>query len=170
MPNRNAPRPIYLVNEKARRLAQEQLAREPADGTRKVQFSGAKDKSTRQRGLQWIWYGDVVKSGIGGVDEESEQDLHLASKARWCLPIEIRDDDNFAEVYLAFHNRWHGTPLWEAKFIWFVDRVVSTEDLNQAQMAEYLTAFRDHYGLDLGVDLTDPDARGWANLLQQEER
>ena len=167
--NRNNPKPIFLVDGKARQLARDQLDREPVDGTRKVTFAGAKDKSTRQRGLQWMWYGDVVKSGIGGEAEADKIELHLSSKARWCLPIEIRDDDNFAEVYLSFHQRWHRTAYWEAKFRWFCERVVSTEDLNQAQMAEYLTAFLDHYSYDLGVELTDPDERGWANLLEQNK-
>lgn len=168
MPTRNAPRPIYLVNENARQKALRQLRAEPVDGTRKVTFSGAKDKSTRQRGLQWIWYGDVVEAGIGGVEEADKNSLHIKAKAMFCLPIQIRDDDNFAEIYLALHNRWHHREEWESKFYWFCDRVVSTEDLNQAQMAEFLTEFKNHYGYELGVELTDPDERGWANLLEQK--
>lgn len=164
--NKNTPRPIYLVDDRAKRKALKQLEAEPVDGTRKVTFSGAKDKSTRQRGLQWIWYGDVTKSGIGGADEATENLVHRKSKAVWCLPILIRDDDNFADLWLQFYRRWQNTSEWEAKFEWFIDHHVSTEKLNQAQMAEYLTKFRDHYGFDLGVELTDPDERGWKNLLE----
>lgn len=160
-------KPIYLVDERARNLVAKQLSLEPADGTRKVTFSNAKDKSARQRGLQWIWYGDVVKSGLGGESEADKNELHLASKARWCLPIEIRDDDNFAEIYLDFHRRWHMQPEWEEKFRWFCDKVVSTEDLDQSQMAEYLTEFKNHYGYEIGVELTDPDNMGWKNLLEE---
>lgn len=163
--NKNCPRPIYLVDERARQAVRRQLEAEPVNGTRKVTFSGAKDKSSRQRGLQWIWYNDVVKSGLGGVDESDTKNLHRKAKALWCLPLQISGDDNFAEIYLDFHRRWHTQPEWEEKFDWFIDNVVSTEKLNQAQMAEYLTAFKDYYGHEVGVNLTDPDEYGWRNLL-----
>lgn len=166
MPNRKSPKPIYLVDGKAKAKAIAAVENLEADGTWKVTIAGAKDKSARQRGLQWLWYGDVVKSGIGGAEESEKEDLHIKAKALWCLPIQIRDDDNFASMYLLFHDRWHSTPMWDAKFYWFCDKIVSTEDLNQAQMAEFLTEFKNHYGYDLGVELTDPDSRGWANLLE----
>lgn len=166
MSNRKSPKPIYLVDARAKLKAIAQIDNLPVDGTYKVTIAGARDKSARQRGLQWMWYDDVVESGIGGQDESTKDRVHLKAKALWCLPIQIRDDEDFAEMYLDFHRRWHKRPEWEHKFEWFVERVVSTEDLNQAQMAEFLTSFKDHYGYELGVELTDPDARGWANLLE----
>lgn len=166
MRGRKAPNAIYIVSNNARKHAINKVSEIPTDGSMKVTISGAKDKSTRQRGLQWMWYTDVVESGIGGQDEAAKDELHVKAKALFCLPIQIRDDDNFAGMYMDFHNRWHGMPQWDAKFWWFCDRVVSTEDLNQAQMAEFLTDFKNYYGYELGIELTDPEARGWANLLE----
>jgi hypothetical protein len=166
MQNRKAPKAIFLVDERARKTAMGQLMDLPADGSMKVVFSGAKDKSTRQRGLQWLWYGDVVKSGIGGRDEETENRLHLTAKYRWCLPIQVRDDDYFAALWLSYYEANKHDPR---KLEWFVDHHVSTEDLNQAQMAEYLTNFQNYYALELGVNLTDPEEKGWRNLLTYEK-
>jgi len=162
MQNRKAPKPIFLVDEKARKEAMSQLMDLPADGSMKVVYSGAKDKSARQRGLQWLWYSDVIKSGVGGHNEESEDRLHLASKYRWALPILVRDDDYFAALWLNYFEANEHDPK---KLEWFVASHVSTEALNQAQMAEYLTNFQNHYAHDLGVNLSDPDERGWRNLL-----
>ena len=77
---------IYLVNEAAKRSAINLVMDQPIDGTQKITVSGAGTKSARQRGLQWMWYTDVVKSGLGGTDEADEKRLHLVSKFRWCLP------------------------------------------------------------------------------------
>lgn len=164
--NRKSPRPIYLTSEGARKAALRAVSQSPVDGSLKVTISGAKGKSARQRGLQWLWYGDVVKAGIGGHDESHKDLLHRASKARWALPLLIRDDDHFADMYLMFHEKWSTHNHWDVKFRWFVENHVSTEKLNQAQMAEFLTAFRDWYGFELGVNLTDPEERGWKNLLE----
>ena len=156
-------KPIYLVDQRAKKLALSQLMDDPADGTTKVVFSAAKDKSARQRGLQFIWYGDVIKAGVGGLTEGDVKRLHLASKYRWCLVIQIRDDEDFAALWLDYWGRWEGNP---AKLEWFVDRFVSTEALNQSQMAEYLTEFQRHYADNIGVNLSDPNEYGWRNLLE----
>ena len=150
-------KPTYLVNEAARRKVINQLLDEPIDGTRKVTITNVGTKSSKQRGLQWIWYADVVKSGVGGRDEASEKRLHLVSKYRWCLPIQIRDDNMFADLWLEYYQRHCKKTNASAYFEWFVDKHVSTEALDNSQMAEYLTKFRDHYALELGVNLSDPD-------------
>ena len=159
-------KPIFLVDERALQTARVALRDAPLDGTVKVTFSSAKDKSARQRGLQYIWYGDVVRSGVGGQNESSEERLHLASKYRWALPILIRDDDYFAELWLNYFEANQNDPK---KLEWFVAHHVSTEALDQSQMAEYLHKFQDYYAHDLGVNLTDPDERGWRNLLLEEK-
>lgn len=168
--NRKAPKPIYLVNENAKEMALKALQSTPADGKWKVAISGSQGKSARQLGLQWLWYGDVVKSGIGGLDESHKDSLHIKAKAMFCLPIQIRDDDMFASMFLDFTRRWKESGEWDDKFRWFCDNVVSTQALNQAQMAEFLTDFKNYYGYELGVELTDPDSRGWANLLEYQRQ
>ena len=156
-------KPIYLVDDRAKEAAIVQLMQIPADGTVKVVFSNSKDKSSRQRGLQWRWYTDVVKAGVGGTDQASEARLHLVSKYMWCLPIQIRDDDHFADLWMNYYNR-HTNDA--AALEWFVDNHCSTEALDTSQMAEYLTKFQEYYAFPpYSVNLTDPDELGWRNLL-----
>lgn len=155
-----------IVDGQIRKNVINDIMDRPADGTIQVTISQVATKSARQRGLQHIWYSDVVKSGIGGEHESAEDLLDLACKYKWCLPILIQGDGNFAEVYLGYCKKYKENPK---KMLWFVEEFVHTEKLSNNEMARYLTAFRDYYGIDLGVNLTDPDEKGWANLLEQIE-
>ena len=154
-----------LVNGEVRKNVINDLMDRPIDGTVQVVISGVATKSARQRGLQHIWYGDVVKSGLGGEHESGEDLLDLACKYKWCLPLLIIGDGNFAEVYNGYSKKYKEN---SDKMLWFVKQFVHTEHLSNNQMASYLTSFRDYYDL-MGVNLTDPDEKGWANLLEQVE-
>ena len=155
---------IYtIVNKKVQQAALVDMLDRPMDGTVQVTISGVATKSARQRGLQHIWYNDVVKSGLGGEHESAEDLLDWACKYKWCLPLMIQGDENFAEVYLGYSKKYKMDP---DKMKWFVKQFVHTEYLSNNEMATYLTKFRDHYDL-MGVNLTDPDEKGWANLLEQ---
>lgn len=126
------------------------------NGKFKVTISDAGSKSVRQRGLQWIWYDDVVKAGIGGQYEDTKEGVHLLSKYRWYLPILQRDSEDFAALYELWYEKYGKD---KERMLWFVDTQVSTEDLDVSQMAEYLTSFQQHYSRH-GVTLTDPAFRG----------
>lgn len=123
----------------------------PSDGKVKVVISNAGDKSARQRGLQWKWYTETALAGIGGRHEDTKNGVHLVSKWRWALPILIRDDEFFAEIYLAWHEKYADD---EERMLWFVDTQVHTERMSTSQMAEFLTDYERHYGAR--VNLTDP--------------
>ena len=151
-----------LVNGQVRKNVMNRLVDLPSDGTIEVVIQKVGTKSARQRGLQHIWYDDVVKSGLGGEYESGKDILDLACKYRWALPILVRDDTFFAEMYLAYSNAWKQDP---ERMKWWVKQNVHTEALSQNQMAEYLTLFKDHY-VEMGVNLTDPEQRGWDNLLE----
>jgi hypothetical protein len=155
-----------LVNGQIRKNVINDLMDRPVDGTIMVTISGVADKSARQRGLQHIWYADVVKSGLGGEHESSEDLLDWACKYKWCLPLLIIGDGNFAEVYNGYAKKYKADP---EKMKWFVKQFVHTEQLSNNQMAQYLTKFRDHYDM-MGVNLSDPDEKGWKNLLDQVEQ
>lgn len=122
------------------------------NGKIKVVFSNAGSKSSKQRGLQWTWYNDVAKAGIGGAREDTDNGVHLVSKYRWALPILQRDDNDFSDLYDLWFNKYENDP---ERLEWFVDTQVSTEGFSTSQMAEYLTNFQQHY-LKHGVNLTDP--------------
>jgi hypothetical protein len=129
------------------------------DGKFKVVISNAGDKSSKQRGLQWIWNNDVSKSGIGGEHEETPGGVHIVSKFRFALPILIRDDDFFADLWQGWYEKHQYD---KEALMYFVEHHVSTEVFSVSQMAEYLTNFKNHY-IKHGVNLTAPEFRGLLN-------
>lgn len=122
------------------------------DGKIKVVISDAGSKSVRQRGLQWLWYTEVAAAGVGGRLESTKDGVHLYSKWRWAIPILIRDDEFFGEIFAAWKQKWGSDP---ERMEWFVDNQVHTESMSTSQVAELLTEFERHYRPM--VNLTNPD-------------
>ena len=122
------------------------------DGKTKVTISDVGAKKPRQRGLQWIWYGDAANSGIGGEHEDTTNGVDLVSKYRWAIPILERDDELFSEIYCHFVKHYGADKV---KMMQFVKDWVHTEKFSSSQMAEYLTNFQRYY-VEKGVNLTDP--------------
>ena len=146
---------FILINPAIRENAIKRIMELPFDGKAKITISDAGSKSVRQRGLQWIWYTDVAKAGIGGRHEDTKNGVHLLSKYRWAIPILVRDDPFFADLYKAYSIAFKDKP---ERMEWFVESQVHTEAFNTSQMAEFLTDFQRHYG---GLcNLTDPQDRG----------
>lgn len=124
------------------------------DGKTKVSISPSGSKSAKQRGLQWKWNSEVAKAGIGGKHEDTAEGVALVAKWKWAVPILIRDDDFFADLFTIYRNKWNNDP---DRMRYFVDVYVHTEQFNTSQMAEFLTEFQNHYSQF--VKLTDPDER-----------
>lgn len=124
-----------------------------ADGKTQVTIQNAGDKSSRQRGLQWLWNTDVALSGMGGEFEDTKENVHLVSKYRWAIPILCRDDTNFGDIYAGFIKEHGKDP---ERMRWFVDVMVHTEKFNTSQMAEFLTDYQRYY-LERGFPLRDPE-------------
>jgi len=144
-----------LISSEVRANLISRICELSVDGKIKVIISDAGSKSVKQRGLQWKWYTEVSMAGIGGKHEESKDGVHLVSKYRWAVPILIRDDELFADLYSAWKEK-HGAD--EEAMRWFIDIQISTEKFNTTQMAEYLTDFEKHYRPL--VALTDPKEMG----------
>jgi hypothetical protein len=123
----------------------------PTDGKTKVTIGPSGTKSARQRGLQYIWYKEISKAGIGGKHEDTVEGVALVVKYRWVIPILCRDDEFFSDLYAMYKNKWKNDPL---RMRFFVDTQVHTESLNTSQMAEVLTEIQNHYSPL--VNLTDP--------------
>lgn len=147
---------FFLTSLDAMRLANDYLLQVILDGKVKVTFSDAGTKSDKQRGLQWKWYGDVARAGIGGKHEDTANGVHLLSKYRWAVPIFLRDDTAFAGLYEVFMTKYEGN---QEMISYFVEHHVSTEKFSVSQTAEFLKCFHDHYGR-IGVNLTIPAFRG----------
>lgn len=124
------------------------------DGSMKVEISESKSKSARQRGLQWTWYAEVAKSGIGRHDDKELIDID--SKWQFGRPIMLRDDEFFCDLWPLIQDRYNDDPdrLREA-----VAFSIHTERFSTSQMAEFLTEF-ERYWRPKGVDLTIPQDKG----------
>lgn len=122
------------------------------DGKTKVSISASGSKSAKQRGLQWKWFTEVSQAGIGGKHEDTKEGVALVAKWRWAIPILIRDDEFFADLFAAYRDKWGSD---EAHMRYFVDVYVHTEQFNTSQMSEFLNDFQNHYGQV--VNLTIPD-------------
>lgn len=149
----------YITDHKVvDRVVQRVLDIKPEDKL-KVTISNEGTKSAKQRGLQWIWYEDISKAGIGGKHEDCKSGVHLVCKFRYAVPIMQREDEFFAALYRGWLSKHKGD---ETAILWFVDNHVSTEDFTVSQMAEYLTDMQRYY-LSKGVNLTAPQFRGLLN-------
>lgn len=147
---------FFLVSDAVRATAIQRILEMPVDGNFKVTVASAGGKSSRQRGLQWMWYTNVADSGMGGRHEETKDSVHLFSKYKFGLPIMLRDDEFSAGLYNAWFDKYGEDP---ERMAWFVEHHVHTEKFNVAQMAEYLTEFQ-HYYSSRDVPLANPDDMG----------
>jgi len=134
-----------------------------------VTISATGSKSARQRGLQHIWYDDIVMSGLGGLHEHNEAILDVYCKYRWGIriltaePIGPNENDYLTDSYLAYAKYNSDDP---EKMMWWTNQNIHTEAMNTSQMARFLTCIKEYYAIDIGVNLTDPDMRGWGGLLE----
>ncbi len=143
-----------LISHEVRKNLINRILDIDCDGKTKVTISDTGTKSQKQRGLQWRWYSEVAKSGIGRYDDKDK--MHLQSKHRWALPILLRDDDFFADLYQMYQMKYS---MDNERMKYFIDTQVHTEKFSTSQMAEYLTEFQ-HYWLSAGVCLTNPGDYG----------
>ena len=65
-------------NNDRQSVLQEISALDIAETYWRITIADSMSKSTRQRGLQWKWYGEVANSGIGAND--IKEDVHILSK------------------------------------------------------------------------------------------
>ena len=163
---------FVLVNADIQRNFIHRMRQLPCDGSITAVLQRTGSKSARQRGLQHIWYSDVVKSGLGGYYESDEDILDIYAKYRWGLRILVTEEIG-PNVNGYLSDAWMGY-LKENKndserMMWWVSMNVHTEDMSQNQMAQFLTEFQNYYGYEIGVELTDPISKGWENLLEQAE-
>jgi hypothetical protein len=159
---------FILINEAVKKTFLLELYTKPLDGSVTVTMSPTGSKSARQRGLQHIWYNDIVMSGLGGEHEANEDIIDVFCKYKWGIRIltseqtGVNDDDYLTDAYLAYHEKNGKDP---GKMMWWVAQNIHTEDMSQSQMAQFLTKIKEHYD-EMGVNLTDPDARGWEGLME----
>lgn len=142
---------FILLNEFIRDNVIAQINKIELNGKIMVTIHNAGDRSVKQNSLLWLWHTAVANSGKGSYD--TKEAVHRASKLRWIIPILIRDDPRFAELYAAYRGLY-GSDV--DRMNWFVDEEVSTTKLTTHQMAEFLTDYQRQYA-EHGIYLPDPD-------------
>jgi hypothetical protein len=125
----------------------------------KIVISGVGTKSSRQRGLQWMWYEDIANSGKGGKHCDTKEGVHLVCKYRFAVPIFIRDDDFFSDLWEGWRRRCDTMENKEERMLYFVDQHVSTEKMSVSQTAEYLTDIQRDC-INKQIELREPQFRG----------
>jgi len=142
---------FMLVNESIKVNACLRIKDIVADGKTMVTIHNSGNRSVKQNSLLWLWHTFVANSGKGSYD--TKEAVHRSVKKRWVIPILIRDDPNFADLYRIWKQLYGGNM---DRMNWFVDNMVSTATLDTNQMAEVLTDYQRYY-LEHEMPLPDPD-------------
>ncbi len=165
-------RKYCIINAQVRNTFLRDFHSLPSDGSTSVVISATGSKSARQRGLQHIWYDDIVMSGLGGEHESTPEKLDLYCKYRWGISILVSVeigpnlDGHLGDCFMEYSRAHKSSP---EKMIWWTMQNIHTEDMDNNQMAQFLTKIQDYYGHEVGVNLTDPAQRGWDSLLKVAE-
>ena len=152
------PEIIWIGSQGAKQRAIKRINEIEINGSISVKIADSRNKSSQARGLQWMWSTEVAESGIGQYD--TKIGVHRAAKWKWAVPILIRDDEDFCDLWPEL-LRIYGKDSNKMKYI--VDHFVSTEGEGFA-IGEYLTDF-ERFWRGHGVALTIPDdgLLDWAN-------
>lgn len=165
-------RKYCIINAAVRQLFLRDFHSAPTDGSVSITISATGSKSARQRGLQHIWYHDIIMSGLGGTHESTEESLDLFCKYKWGIQIltvdEIgpNEDGHLGDAFVEYSLKHKSDPK---RMMWWTRQNIHTESMDNNQMAQFLTRIQEHYAHEMGVNLTDPDARGWDSLLKIAE-
>jgi len=142
---------FILVNEAVKLNACLRIKNIVADGKIMVTIHNAGDRSVKQNSYLWVCHTFVANSGKGSHD--TKEAVHRYVKKRWVIPILVRDDPIFAELYKIW-KQLYGSDI--DRINWFVDNQVSTSVISTHQMAEVLTDYTRYYA-EHEMPLPDPD-------------
>ena len=119
----------------------------PEDGSMMVKIvSTTKKRSDAQNKLMWLW-----NTQVGKEYGDTKDGIHLDCKERFAVPILIRDDEAFADVWGEVENL--RSPDIKRKFI---DKCVSTSNFSTKQFTEYLKEY-EHYWEANNIQLPHPE-------------
>lgn len=110
------------------------------DGYKTEIMTGSKDRiADAQRRLYWAWLTDMSKTKVEAVSGRTKEEYHWEMKERFLIPIFVRDDSEFAEMYSLYSRLTIGVSLWEKQAIkgkFLGD--LSITDACKEQATEYL--------------------------------
>jgi len=130
----------------------------PEDGSKTVEIKNTGMSSTaKQRRLQWLWAGEVARSGLG--QDDNKEAVHVRAKWMFARPILLRDNELFGILYNAFMDLVKDSIAFPELCRQFTAQHISTERMTKRQRSEYLSEF-ERYWTCKGVQLTSPDLLG----------
>ena len=114
----------YLISETVRNNVLDAVRAVELDGKTKVSIGAAGSKSARQRGLQHLWYDDVVKSGVGGIEEETHSGVDAKAKGYFAMPIIHRTPEKYVD-YLYMYDQLLFDQPWSPFSDYFYQIIVT---------------------------------------------
>jgi len=113
-----------------------------------------RNRSVDQNRLYWKWL-SIMAPDLGYA---STADLHDALKLKFCVPLLIESDENYAAGVVALKASLARAEDEEALTLRrFVVRLTSTSALSVKQMTQYLEAI-EVFASEMGITLTVNDA------------
>lgn len=94
-------------------------------------LSSEATRSAKQHRLYWLWITEIGKHR-----KQVKDDIHEESKERYCLPIQVRDDDGIAEVFAAIQAVPGELGQWLRRTT--IRQFISTTALSVVQFSEML--------------------------------
>lgn len=150
---------VIIINSERQKIYCKSLIDEmPLDGSNTVITKKTdKDQTAKQRGLNWLWNGEISRSGLG--QNDTKNGVHLTAKWMFARPILLRDNIIFNGIFHYFMKIVDNSPNRSRDIKTFTDEYISTEKMTRKQRAEFLRDLQS-YWIRKGVNLTEPKMQG----------
>lgn len=150
------PKKIIIRNEKLKERAIEVIRRLPIDPVHEIVIKGFKEiRSLSQNALYWKWL-SIIGLDLGMTKDE----LHLEYKSQFCLPIMIREKDDYPEISTIIESiqavRDKGENDIAESLYRQVIGLLTTTKLKTKHMSEYMTDIKNSAS-SLGISLPRPE-------------
>jgi len=147
---------LIIDSEQQKTLAKSLIDEMPTDGSEQIiKKKVAIDSTAKQRGLQWRWFDEIAKSGLGA--DDTAIDVWIRAKWQFARPILLRDSETFGGVLSGFDIvvRDYDPEVKKRMYREFSRDYIHTEKMDRKQRAEFLTNLQQSWS-KRGVNLSDP--------------
>lgn len=110
-----------------------------------------------KNGLNKLWCQEIATSGKGR--SQHADSINNDCKYMFALPIKLRDDVYFSDLWVAYKKEYSGAEDWSKRAYYFISECIRVGDMNDSQFSEYLSLMRKHWE-GKGVELTKPKDKG----------
>ncbi len=136
-------------------------SRKDGETVRAVVVTKAKQRSTAQNSLMWMWLSEIADAR-----NDTKEDMYQAVKKPYMVPILIRDDPGMAATFAAIHGV--GGAEGRRLELSVIHNLVSSRQLSIKQFAEFLNDM-ERDARQRGIDLTVPTGPYLDALLREAD-